>query len=658
MGNELGIGLTGLRAAQVGLEVVAQNLANASTPGYHRQVVHQVDRMPTPMGGLSFGNGVEVDRIGQVRDQLIEHALATNLGASAGNAAHLRIARRVEAIVSPGAGALNERLSGFFDAVTTASRDPGNRVSRDQVVHAAANVADGLNRLAEELGALRGEIDAELRTAVSTLNDIAEQVAELNVKIQESMAQGYQPNDLIDRRDQLIAELSEIVNVDLDETVNGLVIAGGPSVFGTSNLPQFSFDLDGTTPIVRYGEQGILRPQGGSLAGLLAARNELLPQVETQLDQIANGVIAIVDSQHVEGIGLAGGFDLLRNARNVENFNVPLASLETVMPLEEGEIVLGLTNMETGERTLHAIAINPETDSLADVIAALDAIDHFGADANAATGNVALFATAGYRFDFTGMSPGTPDVTGLTGTAVPKIQGLFRGSESDTFEVRFAGTGTIGVTPDLKAEVYNNDGDLVATINVGQGYVVGKSLDFTGGQGLTVRFAAGNVVANESFSVNATAPSQADSSHFLTALGFNTLFVGQGAAGIGVSQDLLQNSDRLATSKDGTVADSSNINQLLADRRRGTSATGGLSIEAFQQEFVTSIGREVQFREGMETHLNVVVESLEAERASVSGVDPNEELVRMLQYQRAFQTAAKYLDVINQLTAELMQIVG
>lgn len=653
--HELSLGVSAMRAAQVGLDTVGQNLSNADTPGYHRQVVSLVDRYPTTIGKLQFGNGVEVESIRQIRSNVIEQAIFGNIGEVAESSTRLEAARRIEALVTPGDGSLTQRLDAFFGRLESLSARPGERTQREGLIHDAVNLTNGLHNLVENLDELASEIELQIRDALTRINDLSQEIADLNERIETARLAGIQPNDFIDRRDARVAELATLIDTELREQENSVTLAGGPTIFNTGSIPELQVGFDGSRiSIEQTGYSGPVVPQGGRLAALLAIVNETLPAIKETLNEITRGLIATVDRQHVQGLGIDGAFETLTNERPIADFSAPLASLETALPINNGQLVVAINGPTANDRVLHTISINAETQSLTDVAAALNSIDHFNATINVTAGKLTLAAEAGYTFDFTGITPAKPDTTTLTGTARPEIHGTYNGTKNDEYRFEFLGSGTIGVTDGLKLEVTDKNGTVLAQLNVGSGYEVGSELELP--NELSVKLSAGTVVAGESFSTPVIADS--DSSQLLAAFGFNTFFTGDKAGTLEVREALRENSDLLATSRNGNVSDSSNLNKMVLRRSVATTDNARLSVEQFTQRFVTDLGRNVQEHDELTNHLSAVQENLKRQQASVSGVDTNEELVHMLQFQRSFQTAARYITVISEVTAELMDIIG
>ena len=215
----------------------------------------------------------------------------------------------------------------------------------------------------------------------------------------------------------------------------------------------------------------------------------------------------------------------------------------------------------------------------------------------------------------------------------------------------FLGTGTIGVTPGLQARVTDLAGDAVATLDIGQGYEAGQPLSLVHGAKITLT--PGTVAIGNSFTTKVAG--QPDSAGILTALGLNTFFSGDDAATMRVNDDLLADPDRLATSRSGLVGDSSNLQRMIS-LRDGQSINGQSTFTESFNQTLGEIGSDVSFLKQLDETNQLLTGRISDEIQSVSGVDPNEEMVQVLKYQRMFQMAAKYINTVNQTLDELLRL--
>src|SRR5208282_4981078 len=115
---------------------------------------------------------------------------------------------------------------------------------------------------------------------------------------------------------------------------------------------------------------------GGSLGGTLTLYNTTLPGVQTQLNTLTQGIATQIDGIQATGLGLSGPMTALTSQRPVSSTTVPLADANLAYPPTAGDLYVTVTNLATGQRTLHKVSIDPATQSLANVATAISAISH------------------------------------------------------------------------------------------------------------------------------------------------------------------------------------------------------------------------------------------------------------------------------------------
>jgi flagellar hook-associated protein FlgK len=293
------------------------------------------------------------------------------------------------------------------------------------------------------------------------------------------------------------------------------------------------------------------------------------------------------------------------------------------------------------------------------VAKALSGVKNLQAVVDTQTNTLRIVAQPGFAFDFAGRLASAPDTSAITGTTTVQIVGTYTGTKNDALTYRVAtsppgGSGTIGVTPGLTLQVQDSAGNAVASLNIGQGYQPGSPLQV--GNGVTLQFTAGTANDGDQFTTRVT--SNPDTSNILAALGINSFFTGTNAANLAVQPNLVQDPTQLAASQTGQPGDASNL-QRIATLRDSTVLTNGT--QTFEQYFssvVGNIGTQVQQATQQQTAQHALGQQIQAQQQSVSGVDPNEELVQMLQYQRAFQLASKYISTVNSTLDSLMQLIA
>lgn len=652
MNNSFSIGTSAIAAGQRGLDLVGQNLANASTPGYRRQTIN--------LASVSYdgrvGAGVDVASITRHESPPARTAILRAASDQNFAAARLAVRAQVESTLGTGAGGIAAGLENFFNQVEQLTARPDDSAVRRPTLAAASNLASALNTAAGDLDRLRVDVAGQATRMLDEMNTFSQQIADLNTRIARITQTGGQPSDLMDKRDKMVEELAKRIDVRTVSQPYGVVnvlTAGAAVVVGEfSNPLTIGPDATGKLVVTQPGFTAPVAFQSGALGGLLQEHNQDIPAARARLDGLASQLISAVNQVHATGLGSTGPLSAVTGTNSVSSPSVPLASAGLPFPMQAGRLAVDVTDSATGQRTTNFIAIDPATQSLNDVAAAITAgtSGQVQASVDPATNTLRFEAQAGYKFDFTGRVPNPPDAVAMGGTSAPQVDGVYTGVADDTYSFQVVGSGTVGTTAGLKLEVRNSANTVISTLNVGEGYAAGSALALP--NGLTVRLSAGTT-ANGTFSVPAVA--NPDSSGLLTAGGVNGLFTGGGAASIKVRPELQANPDLMATSRTGLPGDGTNLERL--GTLRDQPMFSGRTFSAEYADVAAGVGAEVRTLTDTEEAQSGVLMALNAQEQSVAGVDMNEELVRLLDFQRMIQGASKYMSVVNTAIDSLLEII-
>ncbi|PMP78261.1 MAG: flagellar hook-associated protein FlgK, partial [Roseiflexus castenholzii] len=204
-----------LQSMQMAMNTTGHNLANINTPGYSRQRVNLVTTEPQVLQGvktLFMGSGVRVESIQRIRDTFLDGRVAnTSSQYYRLNTLYQRLTQAEDVFSEPTDAGLSRQIVGFFNAFQELSANPENVGIRASVYQQADGLARTFRQLAVRLDEIFAEMDQRVRAAVSEINSIAQSIADLNVKIRYNKALGTTPNDLLDKRTNLIEKLSEYV---------------------------------------------------------------------------------------------------------------------------------------------------------------------------------------------------------------------------------------------------------------------------------------------------------------------------------------------------------------------------------------------------------------------------------------------------------------
>ncbi|HEV7206657.1 MAG TPA: flagellar hook-associated protein FlgK [Jatrophihabitans sp.] len=302
---------TAMGVARYGLDVIQQNISNATTPGYTRQSAQQatvdsatgvpsIFTKPAGMGGVMIsGTARMMDPVMTARART-EQARSAQADTTAGGLSNIE-----NLFPEPSNTGLSEQLNDFWNAWGTVSSNPGAVAPRAVLLNKAATVASTLNAVSTSLSGLAASTTQSLTNDVTSANTAATQLATINGQIAIASATGASANALLDQRDALLTSLSTLVGGVATINVNGTadVLVGGQSlVAGVTTTPMSV----GAGPVLSVGATAVALT-GGSAAAEVTSLTTTIPNVQAQLDAVANRLSATVNS------GQAAAFDLYGN---------------------------------------------------------------------------------------------------------------------------------------------------------------------------------------------------------------------------------------------------------------------------------------------------------------------------------------------------------
>ncbi len=391
--SQLSIAARSLSAQSVGVATASHNIDNASTPGYARQRAELTAALPAAMlGGAFIGQGVNVLTVSQARDRFLEAQVPGALGAAAFADAQASTLTSVRSLDPDDPLNLPTTLANFFSAVRELSRQPSDPGARRAFVTAAGQVAQTFQRSASELDGARRAVDGQLGGEAAQATDLAKNVARLNAEVRKARAGGGEPNDLLDARRKAAEDLSALTGGKLIEqdgdlnvqTGSVVLVAGDKSAtFGTravagnrGHLALTATGVDGAPAKVLDNAQ-----VGGTIGGLLQARDGGLAAAEKNVDQAAFDFANQMNAVHSAGVALDGtsGHDLFTPPAAVEGAASSIAVDASVAA--DPSLVAASASGASGDGS-QALALLAGEDATVSTVAS--AIDDFGAVARSA----------------------------------------------------------------------------------------------------------------------------------------------------------------------------------------------------------------------------------------------------------------------------------
>ena len=315
-----GVAISGLNAAKYALTTTGHNIASAGTPGYSRQEVLQSSAIPQSTGGGFIGRGVDIDNIRRVFDEFVTRQVFEAQTQDSYLSTLQQHLRNIDNMLADASAGLTPALQSFFSGVQTVANDPRSIPARQSLLGLTQTMITNAQTINNRMEQMRQDANRQISTAVSGINAITEQIAQLNHDIQIATATsgGKPPNDLLDKREQLITDLNKYVRatpvVQSDGNVNLFIGSGQNLVVGNRwfQLAAVQASEDPQRLDVAYQQFGsnlVIPSQllsGGTLGGVLAFRNNGLDVAQNALNRVVLGLAQTVNAQHRAGQDLQG----------------------------------------------------------------------------------------------------------------------------------------------------------------------------------------------------------------------------------------------------------------------------------------------------------------------------------------------------------------
>lgn len=552
-----------LIAAQLGLQVTSNNVANANTPGYIRQNLVLTPSPTQRYGGLLLGLGVDVAAVKQQTDRFLEERVRNANSDLASSTAQEDTYVQLESLIGELSDTdLSTSLSGFFNSIHDILNQPDSTSVRNLAVLQGRTLTEDIRRLYDRVGQIRTDVNKQIGDSAGRINGLLGNVARLNVQIAIAEGGGTIASDAVglrDKRSQALSELSSIIDIQSVEQSTGdvTVFSGGDylvfqgTVREVTATPVPSGDLNKYEIRLKDTDSRI-STSSGELAGLYASRDTILTGFLDQLNTFSRNLQFEFNKLHSSGQGLVGLSDA------------------------------------TGE-----FAVNDTT----------QALDHAGLS----------FTPVNGSFDVLIRN----QQTGLTSTTQIRVD--LNGLDEDTS------------LDDLATALNNIDGiTAVVTPN--------RKLQIKGDSSL-VTFGFAN-----------------DTSGALASLGINNFFTGTGAGSIGVSDAIKADPSKFAASAGGIAEDTQVAVKLANLLNTPLASLGGSNLAVQYDRVVGEVTQGSAVTKSIADGFRTFHGTLDSQLLAIQGVNIDEEAIKMITYQRAFQASARVVSTINEMLDTLVKL--
>lgn len=347
MVNLFSSSLSAMNAAQTAMATTQHNIANASTPGFSRQEVVIGSRAGQQTGAGFVGSGVDVSGVKRVYDQyLVNQVRLEQTQSSFLSTYHTTMTQIDNLVADPAAGA-SPAIQEFFSALNGVANSPESIPARQTLIGTAQFAVNRFQAIDQRLTDIANGLNGQVTTSVTTVNNLAQQVATLNGNIKRAIAngQGQLPNDLMDQRDQVINQLNQEIKVSVQAQQDGALnvyVGNGQTLVINESSMRLDVTRSANDPSrldIVYRDGNITTPlqqtglQGGNLGAYLAFRDQSLEPARNALGRVAMGLAESMNRQNRLGLDLTG-------AAGGDLFNVAVPRVER-----------GVNNVGTGTVT-------------------------------------------------------------------------------------------------------------------------------------------------------------------------------------------------------------------------------------------------------------------------------------------------------------------
>ena len=644
--DTLGIGRTGLLAFQRTLSTISHNIVNANTDGYSRQRVELGTRPPQYFGAGFMGTGVQVQSVERLHNAYIEVQLRGGISSSGQLDSFYSFAARVDNLLADPQAGLTPMLESFFGSLSDVADDSASLPPRQVLVSEAGSLVQRFHFLDQRLDDIRIGVNTDITATVNEINGLAQSLAKINRDIvyASSQGSGEMPNDLLDKRDNLVKQLSERVSARTllqDDGALNVFIGNGQTLvtgFNARELSTVSSQYDSSRLEVAYDTgNGFIeissQLSGGTLGGTLQFRSQVLDPARNALGRVAMGLADRINDQHQLGMDLNGNLGgLFFNDIYTSSPEVMASSRNTGLPLAQIDAnVIDVSQLTTSDYRLDFDGANFSLTRLIDNVVVATAT------AASFTGGTPIVAD-GVELNYSGGGFNVGDRFLVKPTY----------SASRNLEMALVDPATIAAAAPIRTSA--------GFANIGNGEI---------SAGVVVPPAPPNADLLQPVTITFTSPTTYD----ITGVGAGLPSAGNvydPATGATVTVNgwtaelsgAPQTGDTFMVEPNyNGVSDNRNM-LLLAQLQDSNIFPGNATFQQAYGQMVADVGIKTRQADIAAEAQHTLVQQLQMERESVSGVNLDEEAANLVRFQQAYEAAAQVMNVASDLFDTLLGALG
>lgn len=632
MSGLLNVGARALLANQVAIQTAGNNISNVNTAGYSRQtvVLQTVEGQYT--GGGYIGKGVDIQTITRNHNEFLTRQATLASAVQASDSVRSTRLTQLEDVFAGGTSGLGAAVNDMLNAFSDVASTPTDLTARNVALARMDETAGRFRSTQQTLNDLRTNVQDQLRESATNVNSLASQIAQINEQIQQARGNGQTPNDLLDKRDQLVRDLNQYIQtstVDVGDGSISLFVAGSmPLVLGThaakleiqdnAQFPGSDLKLtfvNGTAAPFQMDDSML---GGGEIAGLLRFHNSDLKEAENLLGRMALAIGTSMNQQHELGLtpsGTAGQalFDIpasvsaLTSTAGLVGSTVTFADVSQ-LAASDYEVRFDPTAAPAGK--VIRLSDGKETPFASTAALAGMTIDglQFNISGTPANSDRVLFRPFATAASTINAKITSPRDLAVASPVEPKMGATNGGS------LTVQGLNAVQADPNLTQTV------TLTFTSAGQFNVTGTGT----GNPTGVAYTTGDTISYNGWQIKLTGVPKAG----------DTLVIQ--AATPAYAQRNAGNAQAMLGLRDQPMFDGATLSDGYA----------GL---------LSQIGTRSQSAQYAAKVSDAIATNLEKDRTAVSGVNLDEEAAKLIQYQQAYQASAKMIQIAQNIFDTLIQ---
>jgi flagellar hook-associated protein 1 FlgK len=664
----MNIGAQALQANLIALQTAGNNIANVNTAGYSRQSAILKTAVGQFTGAGYIGKGVTVETIQRNFSSFLNRQSTMAGSIESSDTTRADRLKQLEGIFQGGASGLGASISDMMNSMSDVASTPTDLTARTVALTRLDEASSRMREASQRIEDLQSGVTQELSQKVDAVNTLAKSIADVNDLLSKNQGNGQSPNDLLDRRDQLIRELNKYVqstSITAKDGTVGIFLGGSQalvlgSTVSTLTVGSDDFNDPNRSKLGIMGGTGSAIPidettlGGGEISGLLQFQNVDLTEGRNLLGRIALGVSTALNDQHKLGLDLDGniGGDLLSPANLKLNILVPRAP--------------AIENTGTNKLELQI-----------DDVSKFVASDYEMSFGNATSGTIKRMSDGvTTTFNFATSTPANEFV--LDGLRIVNDNALGDATPGDRYMITPYSTAAVSVhsqfTSPRALAVASPVVGLMGNTNKGslqqlqtKALFNPPSAGFAQSLPVTLTFTGPNTYTRSDDPGGALNIDNPGGEYIYTS--------NQAIAGFASPPDIpkpewstiLQGSPQagdtftIANIKDPALKIDLRLNSgnaiALSDLRDKAMFDGAAMTDGYAG-LISQVGIRTQSANYAATVSSSIAANIEKDRTGVSGVNLDEEASKLLQYQQAYQASAKMLSIAQSIFQNLLQELG